>query len=106
LANLDPERGFDDGVRDALLRVICGAASTLAVVPFQDAMGSRERVNVPGTVGDDNWSYRMAMDIEALLADEASTARLARLIVETHRAGNGDTETALTDSCKGPSPSR
>jgi 4-alpha-glucanotransferase len=86
LAGLDPAQGFDERVRDALLKLIYAAPSTLAVVPFQDAMGSRERVNVPGTVSEDNWNYRMAMDIETLLADEASTARLAALAAETDRA--------------------
>jgi 4-alpha-glucanotransferase len=41
---------------------------------------------VPGTLSEDNWSYRMAMDIEALLADEASAARLSALAAETDRA--------------------
>ena len=86
LAGIEPERGFDDGVRDALLKLIYSAPSTLVVVPFQDAMGSRERINVPGTLSEDNWSYRMAMDIEALLADEASAARLSALAAETDRA--------------------
>jgi 4-alpha-glucanotransferase len=86
LVNLDPERGFDDRVRDALLQLIYAAPSMLVLLPFQDAMGTRERINVPGTVGEENWSYRMAMDIEALLTDEASTARLAALAAETDRA--------------------
>jgi 4-alpha-glucanotransferase len=86
LTDLDPEREFDDRVRDALLKLIYGAPSTLVLVPFQDTMGTRERVNVPGTVGEENWSYRMAMDIEALLGDEAPAARLAALASETDRA--------------------
>jgi 4-alpha-glucanotransferase len=90
LTGIDPRRGFDDGVRDALLELIYDTPSTLAVVPFQDAMGSRERVNVPGTVGEDNWSYRMAMDIEALVADEKTTARLAALAAKTDRAAPGN----------------
>jgi glycogen operon protein len=83
---LDPERGFDDRARDAMLKTIYSAPSTLAIVLFQDAMGSRERINVPGTVGDDNWSYRLAMDIENLLADEATITRLSALAAEAGRA--------------------
>jgi 4-alpha-glucanotransferase len=88
-AGLDPERGFDDRVRDALLKTLYSAPSTLAVVPFQDAIGSRERINVPGTVSDANWSYRLPMDVEVLLADEATIARLAALARETGRAAPG-----------------
>jgi len=90
LGELDPERGFDDRVRDALLKLIYGAPSTLVLVPFQDAMGTRERINVPGTVGENNWSYRMAAETEALLADEASTTRLAELATATDRAAGGN----------------
>jgi 4-alpha-glucanotransferase len=88
-AGLDPERGFDDRVRDALLKTLYSAPSTLAVVPFQDAMGLRERINVPGTVSDANWSYRLPMDVEALLADEPAISRLAVLAAETGRAAPG-----------------
>jgi 4-alpha-glucanotransferase len=86
LSDLDPQRGFDDRVRDAILKTIYAAPSALSVVPFQDAMGTRERINVPGTLTPDNWSYRMAMDIESLLDDAATTERLATLAIETDRA--------------------
>jgi 4-alpha-glucanotransferase len=52
-------------------------------------MGSRERVNLPGTVGDSNWTYRMAMDIETLLADEPTTLRLAAIATATDRDPRG-----------------
>ena len=89
LDELDPEREFDDRVRDALLRLVYGAPSALVLVPFQDAMGTRERVNLPGTLSEGNWRYRLPMDTEALLADEASTARLAALATATDRAIGG-----------------
>jgi glycogen operon protein len=92
LTDLDPEQGFDDRARDALLKLIYGAPSTLVLVPFQDALGTRERINVPGTVGEQNWSYRIAADIEALLSEESSTARLAALAAETDRAGGNGTD--------------
>jgi 4-alpha-glucanotransferase len=88
LSHLDPARPFDDAARDALLRAIYAAPSMLAIVPFQDAMGSRERINLPGTLSDDNWSYRMAMDIETLAQDEATARRLADLALATDRAGH------------------
>jgi glycogen operon protein len=89
LAELDPSAPFDDGVRDTLLRAVYGAPSTMAIVPLQDAMGTRERINVPGTVADSNWSYRVASDIDALQSDAAAAERLARLAEETER-GAGD----------------
>jgi 4-alpha-glucanotransferase len=85
LGELDPARPFDDGVRDALLKLIYSSPSTLALVPFQDAMGSRERINVPGTVDPANWTYRMAITVDALADDSATTNRLAKLASDTGR---------------------
>ena len=59
LGGLDPTRPFDDRVRDLLLAALYAAPSTLALIPFQDALGTRERINVPGTVDAANWTYRM-----------------------------------------------
>ena len=84
-AKLDPGQAFDDRVRDALLRVLYAAPSALTVNPLQDLLGARERVNVPGTVAETNWSYRMPMDLAALAADRATRERLAALAAETGR---------------------
>jgi 4-alpha-glucanotransferase len=86
LSKLDPNRGFDDAARDAILRAVYQAPSTLALVMFQDAMGARERINVPGTVAETNWSYRMPMTIEDLATDTGTSARLRQLASDTHRA--------------------
>jgi 4-alpha-glucanotransferase len=77
---------WDDGVRDALLDLLAGAASDLLLLPFQDAMGARERVNVPGTVNDGNWTYRMPAALPALAADLATRDRLRALLARHGRA--------------------
>jgi len=76
---------FDDTVRDALLRVIYAAPSEIVSVPFQDALGSRERINLPGTVQDSNWTYRMPMTVAALREDGATAQRLSKLSSDTSR---------------------
>jgi 4-alpha-glucanotransferase len=76
---------FDDAVRDALLRVIYAAPSEIVAVPFQDALGSRERINFPGTVSETNWTYRMPMTLAALREDQPVAQRLAKLSTETSR---------------------
>jgi 4-alpha-glucanotransferase len=78
-AGLDPGQAFDDQVRDALLQAVYDAPSALAINPLQDLLGTRERVNVPGTVADTNWCYRMAQDLAALAADRSIRDRLAAL---------------------------
>lgn len=89
LAELDPEKPFDDRARDILLRALYAAPSTLVLVLLQDALGTRERINTPGTVDPANWCYRMTTTVEQLSADEQTTARLARLAQDTDRSAPG-----------------
>ena len=84
LAKLAPVK-FDEAVRDALLGLVSASGSDLLLLPFQDAVGSRERVNVPGTVNEENWSYRMSQPMSAVLADDATAVRLATLARVTGR---------------------
>jgi len=76
---------FDAGVRDALLELVYRSGSELCLLPFQDAVGTRERVNVPGTVSDSNWSYRMPMELSDLLADLGTAERLRGLAARSGR---------------------
>ena len=76
---------FDDTVRDLLLNALYQAPSQLVISPLQDLFGERERINVPGTVSDANWTYRMPRPIEALEKDEAAVTRLASLARESGR---------------------
>jgi 4-alpha-glucanotransferase len=74
---------FDEGVRDGLLELLYASRSDLLLLPFQDLLGHRERVNVPGTVNDQNWTYRMPTTISRLLADPGARQRL-RSLAERH----------------------
>jgi 4-alpha-glucanotransferase len=78
--------GFDAGVRDAMLELLYGSGSDLLLLPFQDLLGHRERVNVPGTVNEQNWTYRMPTTISALLADLGARLRLRSLAERSGRA--------------------
>jgi 4-alpha-glucanotransferase len=80
---------FDDAARDALLAVVAGSRSELLLLPFQDAVGARERVNVPGTVNDENWSYRIPALVSGLLADRAAAERLSALFRRSGRVREG-----------------
>jgi 4-alpha-glucanotransferase len=81
----NPAQPFDDRARDLLLAALYAAPSTLALIPFQDAMGTRERINVPGTVNETNWRYRAARAIDDLSADRADIERLQKLAAEAGR---------------------
>jgi 4-alpha-glucanotransferase len=87
LGQLDPNRHFDDEIRDALLRVLYQSGSNLCLPPLPDLFGQREQMNAPGTVNDRNWTYRMPTSVEVLAADQATTDRLRRLAAESGRVG-------------------
>jgi len=78
---------FDAPVRDLLLDLVYRSGSDLVLLPFQDAFGARERVNVPGTVTDANWSYRMPLEVTALAADRGAADRLRDLAARSRRRG-------------------
>jgi 4-alpha-glucanotransferase len=80
---------FDDGVRDAILEAVYGAGSDLLLLPLQDALGGRERVNVPGTVNEENWTYRIPRDLAALHGDGATLSRLRGLAERSGRIAGG-----------------
>ena len=50
---------FEPDVRDALIEVLCAAASRIVILPVQDVFGWRDRINQPATVNDVNWTYRL-----------------------------------------------
>ncbi|HEY8041298.1 MAG TPA: 4-alpha-glucanotransferase [Polyangiaceae bacterium] len=79
-AQLAARAGITDGMDDAarslrLLGDLYGASSNLALVLAQELMGTRDRINTPATVGQQNWSWRLPRPIEDLEADPVLSAR-------------------------------
>jgi 4-alpha-glucanotransferase len=69
--------GMDERARTlALLRDLYGSSSNLALVLGQELLGLGDRINTPGTVGVQNWCWRLPRPIEDLEADPAVTSRL------------------------------
>ena len=79
---------FTPAVHAALLEGLYAAGSDLVVIPLQDVYGGRERINVPATVGPQNWGYRTPWTVEELggAANVAVAARLRSLAVRHGRA--------------------
>jgi 4-alpha-glucanotransferase len=50
---------FNPTVRDAILETLFRSGSNLLLMPVQDLFGWRDRINVPATVDDKNWTYRL-----------------------------------------------
>ena len=81
-----PRPTFTAEVHHALLQTAETAGSALCVIPWQDVLGQRDRINLPGTVQDANWSYRIAHPVEELLA-QPDTAGGGDTPPSPHRAG-------------------
>jgi 4-alpha-glucanotransferase len=76
-----------DEVRDAMLGALYAAPSRLVMIPIQDLFGWRERINLPGTVGPANWSWRLPLAIEDMGHDPALAPRMAQLREMAMRGG-------------------
>ena len=82
-----PPREFTPAIHEALLGAALCSSSDLCVLPWQDVLGTLDRVNLPGSMTDLNWSYRIAQTHEELLDREETRAAADRLARLTHRAG-------------------
>ncbi len=82
--------GFEVGSADvdiSLLGLLLAAGSDLALVLVTELVGVTDRINLPGTVGDHNWTYRLPAPVAELARDPALRARFARLREMAARAG-------------------
>ena len=86
-ATQDAEKIAFEQVRDAMLAALYASPSRMVMIPIQDLFGWRERINLPGTVGRANWSWRLPLVIEDLGHDPALAARVAQLRAMAARAG-------------------
>src|SRR5262249_22240321 len=78
---------FTPGVHKLMLESAYSAGSDLLLLPLQDACGWRDRINVPATVGADNWSWRVPFAVEWLQDDEAMSAAARELHALAARSG-------------------
>jgi 4-alpha-glucanotransferase len=88
-AGFSADSPFDARLRDALLATIYRSGANLVLLPLQDIFGWRDRINVPGTVGSGNWTWRLPFPVGDLLTRSDATERatfLRRLAAETGRA--------------------
>ena len=78
-AAADAGRAEWPAVRDALLEALFASGSDLLLFPIQDVFGWRDRINVPATVNERNWSYRLPWPTDQLEDVPEARERRARL---------------------------
>jgi 4-alpha-glucanotransferase len=72
---------------DAILGPLFAAPSRLVMAPVQDLFGWEERINLPGSIDDSNWTYRLPQTIEQLAADPDIRRHVAKLRHMAQRTG-------------------
>lgn len=83
------EPSLAPSTRDALLELLWASNAALVVVPLQDVFGWRDRINIPATVTDANWTWRVPGFVEALNQEPDARARADTLVgwaKEHHRS--------------------
>lgn len=78
---------FTPAVHRALLDLIHGSRSELTLLLIQDVLGSRERINTPSTVGEQNWTFRLPGTVADLRADREVQAILAMVRESIAKSG-------------------
>jgi 4-alpha-glucanotransferase len=78
--------GADD-IHWAMIRACCDSVANIAIFPLQDVLGldGSHRMNVPGTIGAHNWTWRF--DWQWITA--SATGRLVRMIHDSGRGPSG-----------------
>jgi len=79
---------YSPAIHQALLASAEHAGSDLCIFPWQDVFASRERINLPGSISQSNWAYRIEQSVDQLLVSEAprnAAALLARLSEDAGR---------------------
>jgi len=84
-----PETLTPPTVRNILAHVF-SSNSLFCILPVQDYFGlsstlsevppEAERVNIPGTVGGKNWTYRLPCTVEALLENKSLSTEIRKLV--------------------------
>ncbi len=79
---------FTEELHQSLLASAENAGSDLCILPWQDILGTKDRINLPGSQTEGNWAYRIAQPVEELLTHEETRSwaqRLGRLAEQAGR---------------------
>jgi len=78
---------LDERRLDGILEWVYASPAQLAVTPIQDLFGWNDRINLPGTISDANWTWRLPFDLETSMEDAHVCARLARIRAICEKTG-------------------
>jgi 4-alpha-glucanotransferase len=88
-AGIKPGDPFSERVRDALLASLFAAGSDLVLLPVQDVFGWHDRINVPASVNEANWSWRLPWPADRLREVPDASRRAGALRELARLTGRG-----------------
>jgi 4-alpha-glucanotransferase len=77
---------LDEDLLDAILEALYASPSRLVLAPVQDLFGWEERINVPGSIDEGNWTYRLPLTIDELRKDPRIGQRTRKLYEMARRS--------------------
>ena len=91
IAPADLEGGLSPALRDVLLEVLFASGSDFLLLPVQDVFGWPDRINVPGSEGDHNWTWRLPWPVDTLhdVREAGERAAALRAWSARHRRAEG-----------------
>ena len=70
---------FSPRLRDGLLETLLVSGSDLLVLPIQDVFGWRDRINLPGSLSENNWTWRLRWPTDLLACNPEARERARAL---------------------------
>jgi 4-alpha-glucanotransferase len=71
----NPAGDFSHALRDVLLEVLFESGSDILLLPIQDVFGWRDRINLPATIDDHNWTWRLEWPVDELASTPEACER-------------------------------
>jgi 4-alpha-glucanotransferase len=78
---------FTSATKSALLELAYQSSSDALLTPITDALGWRDRMNTPGTVGTHNWTFRLPWTLPELMTAPETVAMARELSGLAERYG-------------------
>ena len=88
---------FSPALRDAMLQLMFNAGSNLVLLPIQDVFGWPDRINLPATISETNWTYTLPWPVDRMLSEPEAAERAARLTEWSDRTGRWVPAVEVTD---------
>lgn len=76
---------FSNQTHKKILERLLGSNSNIAMLSVQDIFGMEERINTPGTVNENNWTFRFPYTIKNMPQDFQEKAETLKTIIKESR---------------------